>query len=310
MNAWTARLERLGGGLRGGGLRPGRHGGRPHRGRGLGRGRAKAQRAADSSAVEVAARWGFAACGVIYVLIGILALRIAYDGGHGGQQADRGGALAELAGNPPGRVLLWAVGAGLAGMAVWRLSEAVAGAAVPDGRTVRMRLLSALRCAFYGFAAYSVLAFALGDRGSGSGAGDQQSRDVTARVMGMPGGRWMVAVAGAAVVVVGVWMGVLAVLRRFHKQLALGRMSRAARTYIDVTGVAGGAARGLVVAAAGAFALEAAVTYDPGRAKGFDDTLRSFAGAPAGTWLLGAVALGLALFGLYCFGMARWHKVS
>ncbi|WP_329455476.1 DUF1206 domain-containing protein [Streptomyces sp. NBC_01497] len=273
-------------------------------------GRAKAQRAADSSAMEVAARWGFSACGVIYLLIGLLALRIAYDGGHGGQQADRGGALAELAGNPLGKALLWAVGAGLAGMAAWRLSEAVVGAAVPDGRTARIRALSAVRCVFYGSAAYSVLAFALGDRGSGSGASDQQSRDVTARVMALPGGRWIVAVAGAAVVVAGVWMGVLAVLRRFHNQLRLARMSRAARTYIDVTGVAGGAARGLIVAAAGAFALDAALTYDPDRAKGFDDTLRSFAGAPAGTWLLGAVALGLALFGLYCFGMARWHKVS
>jgi hypothetical protein len=297
MNTWTARLGSLGGG-------------RPHGGRGRRLGKAGARQAADSGAMEVAARWGFTACGVIYLLIGLLALRIAYDGGHGGQQADRGGALAELAASPLGKVLLWAVGAGLAGMAVWRLSEAVVGAAVPDGRSVRMRSLSAARCAFYGFAAYSVLAFALGDKGSGSGASDQQSRDVTARVMGMTGGRWIVAVAGAALVVTGVWMGVLAALRRFHRQLRLARMSRPARTYIDVTGVAGGAARGLILAAAGAFVLQAAVTYDPDRAKGFDDTLRSFAEAPAGVWLLGAVALGLALFGLYCFGMARWHKVS
>ncbi|MEW2545578.1 DUF1206 domain-containing protein [Streptomyces sp. NPDC047002] len=260
--------------------------------------------------MEVAARWGFTACGVIYVLIGLLALRIAGDGGHGGQQADRGGALAELAGTPVGAVLLWAVGVGLAGMALWRLSEAMVGAATVDGRTVRLRLLSALRCVFYGFAAYSVLAFALGDRGSGSGASDAQSRDVTARVLGVPGGRWIVGVLAAAVVVTGVWMGVLAVLRRFRRQLRPERMSRAARVFVDVTGVAGGAARGLTVAAAGAFALEAAAVYDPDRAKGFDDTLRSFAAAPAGVWLLGLVALGLALFGLHCFGMARWHRVS
>ncbi|MCF3960880.1 DUF1206 domain-containing protein [Streptomyces fuscigenes] len=292
MNALTARLERHGGGRA---WRSGRH---------------NARRAADSSAMEVAARWGFAACGVIYLLIGALALRIAYDGGHGGQQADRGGALAELAGNPVGKVLLWAVGIGLAGMALWRLSEAVVGAAQHDGRKARVRLMSAGRCVFYGFAAYSVLAFALGDRGSGSGSSDHQSRDATARLMGMTGGRWLVALAGVAVVVIGVCMGVLAARRRFHKQLKLGEMSRPARRYIDVTGVAGGVARGLIVAAAGGFALEAAITFDPDRAKGFDDTLRSFAGAPAGAWLLGGVALGLALFGLYCFGMARWHRVS
>jgi hypothetical protein len=173
-----------------------------------------------------------------------------------------------------------------------------------------MRLLSGIRFVFYAFVAYSVLAFAVGYRSSGSGASDQQSRDVTARVLGVAGGRWIVAVVGAGIVVVGVWMGVLAVMRRFHNQLKPSGMSTAARTYIDVTGVAGGAARGLIAAAAGVFVVQAALAFDPDKAKGFDDTLRSFTRTPAGPWLLGVVALGLTLFGLYCFGMARWHRVS
>ncbi|MBP0459566.1 DUF1206 domain-containing protein [Streptomyces montanisoli] len=301
MNTLTARFGRRAG-TRGRGL--------PKKRGAVRRGRRGARRAADSSAVEVAARWGYAASGLIYVLIGLLALRIAYDGGHGGRQADRGGALAEIAGKPLGTALLWAVGAGLAGMALWRLTEAAFGASVPDGRKIRKRLLSAARCVFYGFAAYSVLAFAAGDKSSGSGASDHRSHDVTARVMGFAGGRWIVAAAATAVVVTGVCMGVLAVRRTFHDQLKWGGMSRAARRYVDVTGVAGGVARALMVAAAGGFALEAAATYDPGKAKGLDDTLRSFASAPAGGWLLGAVAVGLALYGLFCFGMARWRRVS
>lgn len=71
----------------------------------------------------------------------------------------------------------------------------------------------------------------------------------------------------------------------------------------------GGAARGLVFAAAGAFAVRAAVDYESDRAKGLDDTLRSFAETSAGPGLLACVAAGLVLFGVFSFAMARWRKV-
>ncbi|MFF9869486.1 DUF1206 domain-containing protein [Streptomyces sp. NPDC013953] len=270
-------------------------------------GRAAAREAAGSSALGMAARWGLAARGVLYVLIGLIALRIA--SGDGGGQADRGGALAELAARPMGSVLLWALGAGLIGMAVWRLSEAVFGAAGADGRKARKRLLSGARCVFYAFVAYSVLAFAAGESGSGSGSGDQQSRDVTARALELPGGQWIVGLAGAGIVVAGVWVAVRAVLRRYRKHLKLGAMSRKARQFTDVTGVGGGVARGAVFAVVGVFFVRAAVTYRPNEAKGLDDALRTVAETPAGPGLLGLVAAGMALFGLFSFAMARWRRV-
>lgn len=124
--------------------------------------------------------------GVIYFLVGVLALRIAFGdtgGGGGGKTADRGGALTEIAQKPFGSVLLWVLGVALAGMALWRLSEAAFGAAGADGRKAAKRLASAGRAVFYGFVSYSVLMFAAGDKGSGSGAGDARSRDVTARFL-------------------------------------------------------------------------------------------------------------------------------
>lgn len=265
-----------------------------------------ARRAATGSAREGAARAGLAARGVIYALVGVLALRIAF-GDSGGRQADRGGALEEIASKPFGAALLWALGAGLVGMALWRLSEALFGAAGQDGGAAGKRLMSAARCVFYGFVAYSVLAFAAGSRGSGSG--DRQSRDVTAKALGMPGGQWIVGIAGAGLVVAGVWIAVRAVMRKYHKHLKLGEMSRRVRRAVDTAGVGGGAARGVVFAAAGAFAVRAAVDYQPDQAKGMDGTLRSFAGTPAGPWLLACVAAGLVLFGLFSFAMARWRKV-
>ncbi|MEU3901553.1 DUF1206 domain-containing protein [Streptomyces sp. NPDC045251] len=268
-------------------------------------GRGRARRAANGSAAEGAARAGLTARGVIYLLVGVLALRIAF--GTGNRQADRGGALAELADKPFGAVLLWALGAGLVGMALWRLSEAVFGVTGKDGRTTRKRVPAAARCAFYAFVAYSVLAFAAGSGGSGSG--DRQSRDVTAKVMEMPAGRWIVGVAGAAIAVAGVVIAVQALRRSYHKKLKLGALGPRARRLVDVTGVGGGTARGIVFAAAGAFAVRAAVDYEPDRAKGLDDTLRSFADTPLGPWLLVCVAAGLVLFGVFSFALARWRRV-
>ncbi|UUU28814.1 DUF1206 domain-containing protein [Streptomyces sp. CA-210063] len=264
-------------------------------------------RVARGSVTEGAARAGLTARGVIYLLVGALALQIAFGGSS--EQADRQGALAEIAEKPLGSVMLWALGIGLVGMALWRLSEAVFGAAGPDGREWTKRLASTARFVFYSFVAYSVLAFAAGEESGGGGSSDQQSRDVTARALELPGGQWLVGVAGVGVIVGGGWIGVRALMRSYHKHLRLGEMSRRTRRAVDVTGVVGGVARGLVFAAAGVFAVRAAIEYEPDRAKGLDDTLRSFAESPAGPALLVCVAAGLVLFGLFSFAMARWRRV-
>ncbi|MFK0117739.1 DUF1206 domain-containing protein [Streptomyces sp. NPDC090994] len=269
--------------------------------------RGRARRAADGTVAEGAARAGLTARGVIYLLVGTLALRIAF--GDGTEEADRSGALEALADQPFGSVLLWALGIGLVGMALWRLSEAVFGAVGPDGRTAKKRLAATARCGFYAFVAYSVLAFAASPRNGSGGSSDQQSRDVTARVLQVPGGQWLVGVAGAGIVVAGVVIGVQAARRGYRKKLKASELAPWSRRLVDVTGVAGGVARGLVFAVAGAFAVRAAVDYEPGRAKGLDDTLRSFAETPLGPMLLACVAAGLVLFGVFSFALARWRRV-
>ncbi|MET7454661.1 DUF1206 domain-containing protein [Streptomyces sp. NPDC005574] len=270
-------------------------------------GRGKAQRAANGSVTEGAARAGFTARGVIYLLVGVLALQIAF--GEGKREADRSGALAEIADKPFGAVLLWALGIGLAGMALWRLSQVFFGADGPEGRKPQKRLLAGLRFVFYAFVAYSVLSFAASPSKGGGGSSDEQSRDVTARAMEMPAGQWLVGAAGVGVVVAGIWIGVQAVRRKYQEKLKLAAMSSRTRRLVDVTGVGGGVARGAVFAAAGVFAVRAAIDYEPDKAKGMDDTLRSFADTPLGPWLLVCVAAGLVLFGLFSFAMARWRRV-
>ncbi|MEV7976356.1 DUF1206 domain-containing protein [Streptomyces sp. NPDC086519] len=271
------------------------------------RGRGQVHRAANGRAVAAAARAGFVGRGVIYVLIGVLSLRIAFTGGGG--QADRGGAVAEIAQKPFGTLLLWLLGIALAGMALWRLSEAAFGQAGPGGEKPGRRAMAAGRFCFYGFVAYSVLSYAAGDRGSGSGSSDKSSRDVTAKALAWPGGQWIVGVAGAAVVAAGLWIAARALLRKFEKHLRMSAMSRRVREVVSFLGMFGGAARGIVFATAGGFAIAAAVHHKPGRAKGMDDTLRTFADTPAGPWLLALIAVGLMAFGAFSWANARWRRV-
>ncbi|MFE6991105.1 DUF1206 domain-containing protein [Streptomyces pharetrae] len=242
----------------------------------------------------------------MYLLIGVLALRIATGSG-GSREADSSGAVQELARQPFGEALVWAIGIGLIGMAVWRLSEALFGASGPGGRKASKRALNAGRCVFYGFVAFSVLTFVTSSKNSEGS--DATSRDLTSRALELPLGRWLVGLAGLVVLGVGVGIGVRAARRTFHKHLEKARMSRRAQRVVDVLGVTGGVARGLVYAAAGVFVVIAAVDYDPGKAKGLDGTLRALAGTPAGPWLLALVALGLAVFGLFSVALARYRRV-
>ncbi|WP_434098035.1 DUF1206 domain-containing protein [Streptomyces sparsogenes] len=265
------------------------------------RARSAGRAAARSEAVETAGRWGMGARGVIYLLVGLLAVRVAFGGTS--RQADRGGAVAEIAERPFGEVMLWILGFGLVGMSVWQLARATLR---DPGTKKTKRLAAAAHCVFYAVVAYSVLSFAVGGRGGagGGGSSDHQSKDITARVLQLPLGPWLVAAGGCALIAAGGWIAVRASLFKDRRKRGLGGFPPKARRTVETLGVAGGVSRGVVFAAAGAFAVQAALAYDPDRAKGLDDTLRTFRGTPAGPWLLVVVATGLMMFGLYSLAMA------
>ncbi|MEU5951654.1 DUF1206 domain-containing protein [Streptomyces sp. NPDC047525] len=265
--------------------------------------RAAARRSAENESLTAAGRAGFVARGVVYVLIGVLALRIAL--GSGGKEADRQGALAEVAEQPFGEVMLWALVVGFGCMALWRGSRA-AGRRGPR-RKAASRALDGGRAAFYAFVCWATATYAAG--GSQGSSGDAKSQDYTKTTLELPYGRYLVGAAGCILIGVGVVLAVRAMMRRFLKQLDLGSLKGRTRKVVTVLGVTGGTARGAVFAAAGVFIVTAAVQFDPDEAKGVDATLRSFAHTPAGPWLLAAVAAGLILFGVFSFASARWRKL-
>ena len=259
----------------------------------------------NSSTMVWLARAGLAARGVMYVLIGIIAVQIAVTGSR--QQADRTGAIRLVAHTPFGLVLLWLLVVGFAGMTLWRLAEAIWGASGPDGQKAATRLASLARAVLYGFVTYGILEYALGIGQPTSS--DKQSRDLTATALHHPGGQEIVGIAGAVTIIAGLVTTYRAYQRSFLKHLNLATARPATRKAVTRLGQVGGIARGVVFATVGVFLIVAAWDASPRQAKGIDSALRALAHTPLGPWLLAVVALGLVIFGVYSWCESRWHAV-
>ena len=251
------------------------------------------------------ARAGLVARGLMYVLIGIIAVQVAIDGSH--QQADRTGALRLVAQTAFGTAILWLLVIGFAGMTLWRLSEAAWGSPGADGRKASKRLANLARAVFYALVTYGILKYALGVGQPSSS--DSQSQDLTADALKYQGGQVVVALAGVVVVIAGLYVIYRAYKLKFLKHLRMGSASARTRKVVTRLGQIGGIARGLVFATIGVFLVIAAKDANPKQAKGIDSALRALAHTPLGPWLLVVVAIGLMMFGVYWWCEARWRAV-
>ena len=255
-------------------------------------------------AVGWLARLGLAARGIVYLLVAWLAVRIAFV--HSGQQADRQGALREVSQQPAGKAVLVAMAVGFAGYAAWRVTQAVRGEPGERGaKDWAKRATSAGRAALYAGFAYSTARLAFS--GAGGSGSDSTSRKATGGALAHQGGRVLVIVAGAAFVIAGIVLIVRGVMRTFEKHLKTGQMSRTTQRAVAVLGVAGQSARGIVFGMIGGFLIQAAVSFDPHKARGLDGSLRALAHGGWGRVALVAVAVGLAAFGAYSLAEARYR---
>jgi Domain of Unknown Function (DUF1206) len=261
-----------------------------------------ARRASGSPAATFMARAGLTARGVIYMLVGWVALLVAL--GQSSREADQEGALQLLAGKSYGLVSLWLLGIGFAAYALWRLREAAFGVTgEPPGAGPRLRSLA--RTVIYAGLAY--LAFEVI-----SGTGRSQSRrqqDMTATAMQHPAGRWAVAIAGLIVVICGLVLVVEGARRKFMKYLRTAQMSVRTRRVVELLGMTGTIARGLVFALAGVLVIDAAVTHKASESGGIDKALLTLRNQPFGEFLMILAALGLVVFGVYGLCEARWRNV-
>jgi hypothetical protein len=255
-----------------------------------------------SRAFEIASRAGFVARGLVYAIIGVLALQVAF--GDGGKLVDQQGAMESLDRTTAGHVTLILLVAGLAGYGIWRLFRAALGHG-PEGADKGIERIGALGSGLvYAFLAYVALKILTGPSG-GSG---KPSR-TTAAVLDWPAGRWLVGIAGIVAVGIGIYQVVRGITRSFLDDDKTGEMSRPVKSLMTTLGMSGHVARGVVFGLVGVFLVKAAVEFDPEEAVGIDGALARLADRTYGQVLLGVVAAGLLLFGIFSIVEARYRRI-
>jgi len=264
-------------------------------------------RAVHNPWTERLARLGYLAKGVVYAVVGVLALQVAF--GTGGQTTDTQGALATLAQGSLGTALLAVVAVGLVGYVLWRVVQAWMD---PDGKGTSAKGLAQRAFYLVSAAIHTALALAafrlvLGTGGVGA-HGDQSARSWTARLMAEPFGKALVAVVGLVIVGVGLWQGYKAWKEKFRHKLRLDGMSPRHADWAVRISKLGILARGVVFVMIGTFLVQAALTANPRRARGLDGALETLAAQPHGTLLLALAAAGLVAYAVYMALEARYRR--
>ena len=261
------------------------------------------EKVARSRGFEWLARSGFVARGLIYGIIGILAIKLAV--GAGGTTTNQQGALKTIAHQPFGKVLLILVAIGLGGYALWRLVHALLGHGPEDSDSGFERLAAFESGIGYAGLCAIAVEILLGS-GSSSGSGNTGT---TAGVLGWPGGTWLVGMAGAVVIGIGLYEGYRGLSKDFLKDSKTEQMSPRVRNWIEWIGSFGHLARMVVFSLIGVFLIKAAVDFNPNKAVGLDGALAKIADASYGPFLLGIVAAGLIAFGVYSLSDARYRRI-
>jgi hypothetical protein len=258
---------------------------------------------ARSRGFEWLARAGFVSRGLIYGIIGILAIKLAL--GAGGKATNQQGALKAIAQQPFGEFLLILVAIGLAGYALWRLTHALLGHGPEESDSTFDRLAAFGSGVVYAIFCAVAVEILLGSGGSSS----QNTHKTTAGVLGWPGGTWIVGIFGAVLIGSGLYQGYRGLTRDFLKDSKTEQMSPKVRQVIEWLGTFGHLARMVVFCLVGVFLIKAAVDFNPKKAIGLDGALAKLAHNSYGPFVLGIVAAGLIAFGAYSLTDARFRRI-
>lgn len=246
------------------------------------------------------ARAGLIAFGVVHLVMGWLALRLAFGDPEG--QADSSGAVRELAQQPFGEAIVWAVGIGMILLAVWQAIEAAVGHRQDDGVTrLRKRLASLGKVVLYVAIAVSAIKVVTGS----SSSKKDGTTSLSAKLMDLPLGQVIMGVVALGIAAVGAYLIFKGATQRFLKDIEAGGASgRAGSAYVWL-GMCGYIAKGIAVLGVAALFAYAAITHEPDKSGGIDQALRTVLDEPFGAVATGLVGAGFMAFGLFCFAWAR-----
>lgn len=260
-----------------------------------------AQRVLDHPVLDVLARVGLVAYGLVHLLIAVLAVRIAL--GAGGQ-ADKAGALQSVAATAAGRMVLWLVVGGLVALVADRLVQAAFGhrglPRVPRLRRTAVDLAEAV--------VYALLAKTAADVAADGGA-EPSSTPLPSLLLGLPGGRFLLGAAGLGVVAVAGYAAYRGISGAFRRDLDLRGAGLRRSLLVMRLGRVGWTALGSAYVLSGGLLVIAAVQHDPAQPTGLDAALKGLSGHAVGPAVLIVLAAGLTVFAVYTLFHAR-HRAG
>jgi hypothetical protein len=255
--------------------------------------------------VERLARLGYVAKGVVYAVIGFLALREAL--GVGGQTMDPTGAMQSIGTQPFGGVMLALLALGLACYALWKV---VQGITDPDGKGSDAHGI-VRRVAYVGSGViHGALAYTAAQSILGAEDSSEDAAAASAMAFQPPLGQILVGLVGLAVIGVGLYQLYAAYEAKFREDLRLGEMGEGEERWVIYAGRVGTAARALAIGVAGAFLVLAAYQSDPGETRGLGAALETVQHQPLGSYMLGTISAGLLVYGAFMFAIARYRRID
>lgn len=266
--------------------------------------RAAGRDAENSQWLDHVARAGLVAYGIVHLLIGWLALQLAF-GEAAKSNASSTGALRTVAQQPLGEVLIWLIAIGMWLMVLWRLTEAAFGHQdeSDENKRWRKRAMSLGKAILYGTIAWTAIQIATSTGSQGGSGGGTES--MTARLMNLPGGQLIVGLVALGILAYGARLIYQGWTEGFKDHLdAEGKSGDDGSAYI-MLGKVGYIAKGVAIMLIGGLFMYAAITHQAKKSGGLDQALQTVLGYPFGQAVVVAIGLGLAAYGLFCFARAR-----
>ena len=260
------------------------------------------EEASDTKALDVVARSGFAVMALLHIIVGAIAIALAF--GQPGE-AEATGAIEQLAANPWGPAILWACVVACTGLGLWQLSEATVRARhLPRKERLGKLVSSGFLAVAYGSVGLTFAGFAVGLRGD---SGDT-TRDFSTALLNTPFGLPVLVALGLTIMGVGVYFVAKGLRRGFKEELFHFDGTRRGRL-IDSLGVTGHVAKGIALNLAGLLFVIAAAKHSPQESTGLDGSLKALRDHPFGPYLLVAIGAGFICYGVFALVRARFGRM-
>ena len=256
--------------------------------------------------IEKLARFGMAAKGVVFIILGVLTAMAAFN--EGGQKAGQSDALKFIYNQPFGQVLLALLAVGLIGYVVWRFVQAFRDPENEgsDKKGIAKRIGYGASGLLYAFLAFEAIRMLFQSGSSGGGDGNKQ---VVSMLLEQPFGQILVGIVAVALFAKAVSEIYKAVTDKFMEEINVGQLEYKVKKIIKNTGKAGLIARGIVVGIIGFLFMKAAIQANASQAGGTEGAFSFIQSSSYGSWLLGIIAIGLACYGVYMIVKARYKAL-